>query len=52
MWKQKNPFGCTYRNLLKVCCDGGDSRTAEAICKVLTERAEENTTEEKTTNGT
>ena len=39
-WKQKNGFRATYEKLLKVCCDGGDSRTAKVIFEVLSERHE------------
>ena len=36
-WKQKNGLRATYEELLKVCCEGGDLRTANAICEMLSE---------------
>ena len=37
LWKQRTAFG-TYHDLLKVCCAGGDSRTATIIQKNLLEQ--------------
>ena len=31
-------FHATYGNLLKVCCEGGDAYSAEAICDLLKNR--------------
>ena len=40
-WKGQQDLRATYRNLLKLCCEGGDGRSAETICKVLREKASE-----------
>ena len=38
-WKVKQGLQATYRNLLKLCCDGGHTSSAEAICEVLRKEA-------------
>ena len=38
-WKQKT-IG-TYHDLLKVCCNGGDTRTAAVICDIVSKKAGE-----------
>ena len=40
LWKQRTAFG-TYHDLLKVCCAGGDSRTATIICDIVINKVEE-----------
>ena len=38
-WKQRT-MG-TYHDLLKVCCNGGDTRTAAVICDIVRKKAGE-----------
>ena len=38
-WKTQHGLRATYRMLLKVCCEGGDCRSAATICEVLKEKA-------------
>ena len=40
-WKEKEGFDATYGNLLKLCCKGGDARSANSICAVLKEKVQE-----------
>ena len=40
-WKEKHGLNATYRNLLRLCCDGRDLCSAETICEVLKEKAQE-----------
>ena len=40
-WKMKQHLDATYRNLLRLCCKGGDRRSTEAICTVLKAMAHE-----------
>ena len=41
IWKGKEGLRATYGNLLRVCCEGGDTSTAEAICHTLREKTKE-----------
>ena len=40
LWKQRMAFG-TYHDLLKVCCAGGDSKTAAVICDIASRKVKE-----------
>ena len=40
-WKEKEGFDGTYGNLLKLCCKGGDARSANSICAVLKEKVQD-----------
>ena len=40
-WKEKEGLHATYGNLLRVCCEGGDTSTAQVICHTLREKTKE-----------
>ena len=39
LWKQRTVG--TYHDLLKMCCNGGDSRTGAMICDIVSKKAGE-----------
>ena len=40
-WKEKEGLHTTYGNLLRACCEGGDTSTAQVICHTLREKTKE-----------